>query len=90
MNRYQDLIDRADHYEVGHLIIDGSSTLKLQRKTDNVIVDIPRDYTIEVFNCNKFEKPSYETLLTEKDDIGWPAYAGLYTKIKRKGSNEHA
>lgn len=90
MNRYQDLIDRMDGFESGHLVIDGSDTLKLQLKTEDSIIDIPRDYSIEVLNGEHFEKHSYETLLTVKDDIGWPAYAGLYTKIKRKGSNEHA
>lgn len=87
MNRYQDLIDRMDHYEVGHLIIDNNETLKLQLKKDNSIIEIPRDYTIEVFNENRFEKHGYETLLFVKDEDGNPGYAGLYTKIKRKGGN---
>ncbi|WP_062322627.1 hypothetical protein [Halolactibacillus sp. JCM 19043] len=87
MNRYQDLIDHIDHYELGHLVIDNNETLKLQLKKDNSIIEIPRDYSIEVFNECRFEKHTHETLLTVKDDIGWPAYAGLYTKIKRKGGN---
>ncbi|GEM00867.1 hypothetical protein SAMN05421839_10225 [Halolactibacillus halophilus] len=84
MNRYQDLLDRMDGFEAGSLVIDGSDTLKLQGETDDSIIEIPRDYCIEVLNGNHFEKHNHETLLTVKDDIGWPAYAGLYTKIKRK------
>jgi hypothetical protein len=71
-----------DKWENGHLVIDGSGVLKLQRTTDNQVVDIHRDSKIEVFNKNRFEKHSYETLLTVTDDIGNPGYAGLYTRVK--------
>ncbi|GEM02777.1 hypothetical protein SAMN05421839_13920 [Halolactibacillus halophilus] len=82
MNRYQDLIDRMDKWEIGRLIVDRSGVLKLQRKSDDEIVDIARNSNIEVLNGNKFEKHSYETLSTVTDDTGWPAYAGLYTRVK--------
>lgn len=82
MNRYQDLIDRMDKWETGHLVVDGSGVLKLQREVDDKIVNIHRDSKIEVFNANRFEKHSYETLLTVTDDISNPGYAGLYTRVK--------
>ena len=82
MNRYQDLNDRIDGWENGCLVVDGSGVLKLQRTTDNQVVNIPRDSKIEVFNENRFEKHSYETLLTVTDEDGYPAYAGHYTRVK--------
>lgn len=82
MNRYQDLLDRMDNWENGRLVVDGSDTLKLQRESDDEIVNIHKDSKIEVFNANRFEKHSYETLLTVTDEDGYPAYAGHYTRVK--------
>lgn len=84
MNRYQDLIDRADGYIVGHLIVDADAGFVGVKTKDDEELRLASDQSFEVLAGDNFHRYTVDDALAMKDDAGWPLLAGLYCRAANK------
>ena len=76
-----------ERYTLGTLIIDGD-TVSLETKHGEIVLD--ETYVIEVFDGEKYHPITYDKARNTMSSDGWPLYAGLEARAKKKEVNANA
>jgi hypothetical protein len=70
-----------ENYTLGTLIVDGD-TVSLETKSGEIVLD--ESYVIEVFAGGKYHPITYDKARNTMSSDGWPLYAGLEARVKKK------
>ncbi|MBB6176415.1 MULTISPECIES: hypothetical protein [Anoxybacillus] len=70
-----------ENYTLGTLIVDGD-TVSLETKNGEIKLD--ETYIIEVFDGEKYHPITYDKARNTMSSDGWPLYAGLEARAKKK------
>ena len=70
-----------ERYTLGTLIVDGD-TVSLETGRGEIVLD--ETYVIEVYNDGKYHPITYDQARNTMSSDGWPLYAGLGARVKKK------
>ncbi|MGG3841852.1 hypothetical protein [Anoxybacillus kestanbolensis] len=73
-----------ERYTLGTLIVDGGK-VALETKSGEIVLD--ETYVIEVYNDGKYHPITYDKARNTMSSDGWPLYAGLEARVKKKEVN---
>lgn len=77
----KDTLNIASGYVIGTLIVEGDYVGLLQANDSEI--QLQSDRIIEVrTGDDTYERIGYDRILTCETVEGWPAYAGLYARVK--------
>lgn len=74
-----------ENYTLGTLIVDGD-IVSLETKHGEIVLD--ESYVIEVFGGEKYHPVTYDKARNTMSSDGWPLYAGLEARVKKKEVNK--
>lgn len=74
-----------ENYTLGTLIVDGD-IVSLETKHGEIVLD--ESYVIEVFAGNRYHTITYNQARNTMSRDGWPLYAGLEARVKKRGGGE--